>query len=69
MLHSFGEGTDGVYPDVGLVFDASGNLYGATALGGVSAEHGAVFKINPQLQDQARRVVVSDGSIHRLSLD
>ena len=26
ILHNFGEGVDGVYPWLGLVFDAAGNL-------------------------------------------
>ena len=31
ILYSFQGGTDGRYPDGGLVFDAAGNLYGTTA--------------------------------------
>ena len=34
VLHNFGKGTDGVSPYAGLTFDASGNLYGTTTLGG-----------------------------------
>jgi uncharacterized repeat protein (TIGR03803 family) len=33
-LHSFGNGTDGTFPDAGLTIDAAGNLYGVTYLGG-----------------------------------
>ena len=29
VLHSF-DGTDGVSPSAGLIFDAAGNLYGTT---------------------------------------
>jgi uncharacterized repeat protein (TIGR03803 family) len=34
-LHSFGNGTDGAQPGARLIFDAAGNLYGTTELGGV----------------------------------
>jgi uncharacterized repeat protein (TIGR03803 family) len=34
ILHSFGNGTDGSQPITSLMFDAAGNLYGATQLGG-----------------------------------
>ena len=34
LLHSFQAGTDGGYTIVGLIFDLSGNLYGATPLRG-----------------------------------
>ena len=36
VLHSFGSGTDGIGPVVGLTSDAAGNLYGTTILGGTS---------------------------------
>jgi len=37
VLHSFGHGTDGTFPVAGLVFDAAGNLYGATYEGGTGS--------------------------------
>src|SRR5580704_9980819 len=52
VLHSFGSGTDGVEPEVGLI-DVNGTLYGTTIYGGTSSicggEHcGTVFAINPK---------------------
>jgi hypothetical protein len=54
VLHSFGNGTDGIAPLAGLVFDKSGNLYGTTAAGGTgggggncSASCGTVFELSP----------------------
>jgi uncharacterized repeat protein (TIGR03803 family) len=47
VLHNFGiSGTDGMGPYAGLIFDAAGNLYGTTALGGSEGE-GAVFEMTP----------------------
>src|SRR5581483_10629383 len=34
VVHNFGDGTDGAYPDAGLVGDSAGNIYGATGAGG-----------------------------------
>jgi uncharacterized repeat protein (TIGR03803 family) len=44
-LYSFSGGNDGWYPEAGLIFDPSGNLYGATQ--GVSGSGGTVFKLTP----------------------
>jgi uncharacterized repeat protein (TIGR03803 family) len=38
-------GTDGEGPLAGVIFDASGNLYGTTAMGGKG--HGTVFELSP----------------------
>jgi uncharacterized repeat protein (TIGR03803 family) len=47
VLYSFkGDGTDGIIPPAGLTFDATGNLYGTTELGGAYGD-GAVFEITP----------------------
>jgi uncharacterized repeat protein (TIGR03803 family) len=46
ILHSFGNGTDGNSPYAGLIFDASGNLYGTTLEGGIHS-YGVVFEITP----------------------
>jgi uncharacterized repeat protein (TIGR03803 family) len=66
VLHSFGKGNDGKAPVSGLIFDASGDLYGTTAEGGGSRSCkygcGTVFKIMPQtpltLSPSSRRRVV-----------
>jgi len=39
-------GSDGQWPDAGLLFDAFGNLYGTTFEGGSSGV-GTVFEITP----------------------
>jgi uncharacterized repeat protein (TIGR03803 family) len=46
VLHSFGNGVDGASPLYGLTADTSGNMYGATELGGTSGQ-GTVFKFRP----------------------
>src|ERR1017187_10338672 len=45
VLHSFGNGTDGTYPEGGLIFDAAGNLYGTTWGGGAQGNGGTVFEL------------------------
>ena len=46
VLHSFTGGADGDEPYAGLIFDQSGNLYGATVDGGQGAG-GTAFKLKP----------------------
>jgi uncharacterized repeat protein (TIGR03803 family) len=46
VLHNFGNGSDGSGLSSELVFDAAGNLYGTTELGGVH-HGGTVFKLSP----------------------
>ena len=46
VLHNFGHGTDGATPYAGLIFDASGNLYGTTSAGGIYGA-GTVFELTP----------------------
>jgi uncharacterized repeat protein (TIGR03803 family) len=49
VLHSFSFGTDGSFPYGGLIFDASGNLYGTTSGGGdPDGEYGTVFELTPK---------------------
>src|ERR1039457_3264016 len=51
VLHNFGNGGDGAFPQAGLIFDAAGNLYGTTANGGTygcgSVGCGTVFELTP----------------------
>jgi uncharacterized repeat protein (TIGR03803 family) len=53
--------TDGRAPSAGLIFDAAGNLYGTTDLGGVY-DYGTVFKLAPNPDGSW-----SEGVIHRFS--
>jgi uncharacterized repeat protein (TIGR03803 family) len=46
VVHSFGNGKDGLYPNAGLTIDASGILYGDTDAGG-SFGDGTIFEITP----------------------
>ena len=46
VLYSFAGGSDGGFPAAGLIFDPSGNVYGATTLGGTGSG-GTVFKLTP----------------------
>jgi uncharacterized repeat protein (TIGR03803 family) len=46
-LYEFTGGTDGGLPNGGLVFDAAGNLYGATHYGGKGSGAGTVFELSP----------------------
>ena len=47
VLHSFNwNGTDGFYPEAGLIFDGAGNLYGTTEYGG-AYNYGTVFELTP----------------------
>jgi uncharacterized repeat protein (TIGR03803 family) len=48
ILYFFEDGADGRYPDAGLIFDNSGNLYGTTFAGGNGdSGGGTVFKLTP----------------------
>jgi uncharacterized repeat protein (TIGR03803 family) len=44
IMHAFG-GTDGTFPDGGVISDGSGNLYGTTMFGGATG-YGTIFKIS-----------------------
>jgi uncharacterized repeat protein (TIGR03803 family) len=48
ILHNFGDNSkDGTNPEGGLIFDATGKLYGTTVLGGVFG-YGTVFYLTPR---------------------
>jgi len=57
VLHTFTGGKDGSYPTGWLIFDAAGNLYGATDIGGVSGD-GVVFKVAPTLTGRWKLTVL-----------
>jgi uncharacterized repeat protein (TIGR03803 family) len=58
VIYSFGGGSDGAYPEAGLLRDGAGNLYGTTQYGGVN-NAGTVFKFAP---DGTESVLHSFGS-------
>ena len=47
ILHTFGQGTDGNSVFAGVVFDAKGNLYGTSIVGG-HLNAGTVFELSPK---------------------
>ena len=47
VLYSFQNQGDGAWPFAGLIFDPSGNLYGATTWGGGTGNGGTVFELTP----------------------
>jgi uncharacterized repeat protein (TIGR03803 family) len=55
VLHTFGTGTDGQYPETSLIL-LSGILYGTTSDGG-SDGYGTVFQVNPS--SSAEKVIYS----------
>jgi uncharacterized repeat protein (TIGR03803 family) len=58
VLHYF-NGNDGANPYAGLIFDAAGNLYGTTWMGGTtSCGCGTVFKLSPGANGKWRETVL-----------
>jgi uncharacterized repeat protein (TIGR03803 family) len=66
VLHSFANGTDGAQPAVRLIFDASGNLYGMTSIGGSTLCKGnsrgpgcgTVFELSPGLSGKWKEKIL-----------
>ena len=50
VLHPFSGGSDGAQPQAGITLDASGNIYGTTAAGGLDYG-GVVFELSPAGQE------------------
>lgn len=48
MLHSFGAAGDGASPQVGVVLDAAGNIYGTTPTSSGPHRSGVVYEISPK---------------------
>jgi hypothetical protein len=46
-LYDFTGGSDGAYPEGGLIMDKGGNLYGTTSSGGGTGYLGVAFKLHP----------------------
>src|ERR1035438_9809283 len=62
VLYAFtGTGLDGGYPS-GLIFDSSGNLYGATSQGGTYGR-GTVFELSPSEGSWTETILYSFGTI------
>jgi len=60
-IYSFTGGTDGGWPNPGLVFDKAGNLYGTTLYGGALG-FGSVFQIKPAGYSSTETVLYSFGN-------
>jgi uncharacterized repeat protein (TIGR03803 family) len=74
ILHNFTNGTDGSVPYGGLIFDKSGNLYGAATQGGVNGG-GTVYQLVPSGGSWTFNVLYSvpgwgiSGTYRNVSLD
>jgi uncharacterized repeat protein (TIGR03803 family) len=66
VLYSFQGGSDGLSPQAGLIFDAGGNLYGTTALGGIGSQ-GTVFELSPSGDGWTESVLYSFCSLPNCS--
>src|SRR5258706_1758469 len=60
VLHSF-NGGDGYIPEGGLIFDASGNLYGTTSVWGKYGG-GTLFELSPAVGGWKEKILHSFGS-------
>jgi uncharacterized repeat protein (TIGR03803 family) len=57
VIHSFTGASDGSEPDAGLIFDAAGNLYGATVYGGAHGK-GNLFQLTPGIHGSWKEIVL-----------
>lgn len=46
VLYAFRDGTDGEFPNTGVILDAAGNIYGGAGTGG-SGQGGTIFELTP----------------------
>jgi uncharacterized repeat protein (TIGR03803 family) len=58
VLYAFRGGTDGAYPEAGLIADSTGALYGTTYSGG-SGGHGTVFKLSHSRRGYTNSILYS----------
>src|ERR1700733_5632173 len=65
ILYNFAGGSDGAFPNAPLIFDSSGNLYGATNSGGndgcdssLSAGCVTIFALMPKAKDSRSEKVL-----------
>jgi uncharacterized repeat protein (TIGR03803 family) len=60
IVYYFGQSdTDGSNPYAGLIFDASGNLWGTTSVGGSGAGYGTVFELVPSGGSWTENIIYS----------
>jgi uncharacterized repeat protein (TIGR03803 family) len=64
ILHNFNTPGDGFGPWGGLIFDATGNLYGTTTSGGSYSYYGTVFELSPQTDGSWSETI-----LHSFNLD
>lgn len=66
ILHCFtGDPSDGGYLDAPLIFDAAGNLYSTTYLGGPGG-HGTVFELSPSGSGASETILYSFGGSQQI---
>jgi uncharacterized repeat protein (TIGR03803 family) len=79
VLYAFENGSDGGYPDAGVIFDTAGNLYGTTQQAGITGGAcgpdgcGVVFELSPKSGGGWKETVVhsfsgTDGNTPRSGL-
>jgi uncharacterized repeat protein (TIGR03803 family) len=69
IIHNFGNGRDGSYPQAALIFDGAGSLYGTTYYGGSmgnSVGNGTVFELSPASSGKWMERILYDFTISRI---